>query len=350
MEIKKTNRFQELDALRGVAALMVVFFHFTMNRVGYNTVFKLGTTGVDLFFIISGFVIFMSIQKVSNSKEFIINRVSRLYPTYWAAVCFAFIIVTSFSIYKGNFVLLNSIKNLFGNLTMFQYYLRISDLDGPYWTMIIEMIFYISIVFLYQFNLLKNINIIGIIACIGITVVTYFFHTHKFVNYYLYWIPLTQYIPLFFAGAIFYKIYTEKTDLLKRYSIIVLCFFCQLTLFNYAGRSKEFINFNEYTIMLSTFFILFILFINHKLNIIVNNITLFLGKISFALYLTHQLISINFILPFLINKLNLNFWLASIFINLPIVIGIATFITFKIEVPYSKKLKDNLRLIFLVSK
>ena len=66
-----SNRLQELDALRGIAALMVVLFHFTMGRQEANLGFKLGTTGVDLFFIISGFVIFMSLSKVKNSKDFI---------------------------------------------------------------------------------------------------------------------------------------------------------------------------------------------------------------------------------------------------------------------------------------
>ena len=86
----KSNRYQELDALRGIAAIMVVLFHFTMGRKEANLGFKLGTTGVDMFFIISGFVIFMSINKVKTSGEFIINRISRLYPTYWACVTFTF--------------------------------------------------------------------------------------------------------------------------------------------------------------------------------------------------------------------------------------------------------------------
>ena len=53
----KTHRYEELDALRGVASLMVVFFHFTWRRPEANLGFILGTTGVDLFFIISGFLI-----------------------------------------------------------------------------------------------------------------------------------------------------------------------------------------------------------------------------------------------------------------------------------------------------
>src|SRR4051812_39368993 len=88
-----TKRYEELDALRGIASLMVVFFHYTMGRPQADVGFVLGTTGVDLFFIISGFVIFMSLNKITRSTDFIINRVSRLYPTYWTAVTFTFVIL-----------------------------------------------------------------------------------------------------------------------------------------------------------------------------------------------------------------------------------------------------------------
>ena len=72
----KLKRYQELDALRGIAALFVVLFHFTLNRPEAEYGLKLGVTGVDLFFIISGFVIFMSLTNINSSKEFIVNRVS----------------------------------------------------------------------------------------------------------------------------------------------------------------------------------------------------------------------------------------------------------------------------------
>lgn len=89
-----TKRYEELDALRRIAALMVVFFHFTLGRPEAKLGFKLGTTGVDLFFIISGLVIFMSLTRVKTSLDFVINRVSRLYPTYWTCATFTFIVIT----------------------------------------------------------------------------------------------------------------------------------------------------------------------------------------------------------------------------------------------------------------
>src|ERR1044072_9360250 len=92
-----SSRIKELDALRGIAALMVVFFHYTFWRPQAKLGFNLGTTGVDLFFMISGFVIFMSLLHINQSKEFVINRISRLYPGYWACVTFTFI---ALSVYR----------------------------------------------------------------------------------------------------------------------------------------------------------------------------------------------------------------------------------------------------------
>src|SRR5262245_16693709 len=93
----QSSRLRELDALRGVAALFVMFYHFSMDRTGFERYLSFGTTGVDLFFIISGFVIFMSLEKVSDSREFIINRISRLYPTYWAAVTYSIILTSCYA-------------------------------------------------------------------------------------------------------------------------------------------------------------------------------------------------------------------------------------------------------------
>ncbi|MGZ4099102.1 MAG: acyltransferase family protein, partial [Bacteroidia bacterium] len=70
----KTQRYKELDAMRGFAALFVMFFHYTTHTPHSLSFLELGVTGVDLFFIISGFVIFMSINKVRSAKEFMINR------------------------------------------------------------------------------------------------------------------------------------------------------------------------------------------------------------------------------------------------------------------------------------
>lgn len=338
----RVNRFQELDALRGIASILVVLFHFTMRRQEAQLGFKLGTTGVDLFFIISGFVIFMSLTKVKNSRDFIINRISRLYPTYWTCVSFTFIlvIVSTFSTH-GNIPYLRYL----GNMTMFQHYLRIPDLDGPYWTMIIEMIFYIAILFLFRYKLTKYLKPIGLTLSFVVVVLCSFLKSDLLHKLFLA-IPLLPFIPLFFAGTIFYRIYTEKSKNLGNYVILVICLVCQIFLYKYSGRSSDYISHFEYALMVTLYFLLFTLFVNGKLKFIVSGVSLFLGKISFALYLIHQKVSIGFIIPILMYKFKFNFWIASLLFALPIVIGLAAIITYFVEVPFSQKMKESLRAKF----
>ena len=340
---KLKNRYKELDALRGIAALMVVFFHFTMGRRDeYNSFFKLGTTGVDLFFIISGFVIFLSINQVSNIKEFIINRVSRLYPTYWTAVSFTFIFIVSIALQAKTFGTEHLFLKYLANLTMFHFYLDTDNLDGPYWTMIIEMLFYITIMIFYRFKILSHIRTIGVITCIIIFISNNFYFDNYYVQYYMLWVPIFQFIPLFFSGILFYKLYHEKQHKLINYLIIILCLICQITFFTFSGRSSSFISQFQYATMLTIYFTLFTLFVNHKLQFIVNRFTLFMGKISFALYLIHQFVSLKYIIPYFHLELGINFWVVTFLINLPILIIIASIITFKVEVPLSKKMKNVL--------
>lgn len=342
------RRFNELDALRGIAALLVVFFHFTVDREKGVDFLDLGVTGVDLFFIISGFVIFLSIEKVSGYKQFIINRVSRLYPTYWSCVIFTFIVVIMIAFTEKNFSSV-SLTQFLGNLTMFQFYFKIEDLEGTYWTMIIEMIFYIAMVILLVSRLLKHLDLI-FISIILITVASVnFAFDNPWVSRFFYLIPLLQFLPLFYAGILFYRLISKETNLFKCYSIMVFCFVCQLLLFKHAGHSKYFVSFIEYTIMLSVYFVLFILFINNKLTFLVNNVTLFLGKISYSLYLIHWKISKFYIIPKLHDELKWNFWIV-VAINLACVISIATFITYFIEIPYSKKMRNKLYLVFSINK
>ena len=319
---------------------MVVLFHFTMERPEGKFLFKLGTTGVDLFFIISGFVIFMSLNRVKTSRDFIINRISRLYPAYWACVSITFLIVIVVEPYKHTDV---SLIQYAGNLTMFQFYLGVSDIDGPYWTMIIEMIFYIGILFLFYFKLTRYLVPIGLTLCISVVALNVIFHDNRFVIALIYYIPLLQFIALFFAGIVFYKLYTDKNNVLRNYCILTLCLVSQVIMYDQSGRSKNFISQYEYAMMLALYFLIFTLFINGKLRIIISPLSLFFGKISFTLYLIHQFISTQVIIPALTNKLGVNFWVSSLLIAFPIVIGLATLITYYVEVPLSKKMKEKLR-------
>ncbi len=339
-------RYKELDALRGMAALLVVLFHFSMGREQLNLGFFVGITGVDLFFLISGFVIFMSISNVSKVSEFAVNRFTRLYPTYWTCVTITFlvkILVTFYGVKTFNV----TFHQYLINLTMFQFYLNSPSMDGSYWTLIIEMIFYILIGLLFAFKGVKNIIPAGVII-LGLLSIGYIFPASNYstvLNKVIWVIPFIQCIPLFLAGIVFYKIINCQEKCFWYYIVLILCFVVKILPLDNGG----FISHPQYVLMLVIYFSLFILFVNHKLGFIISKPTLFLGKISFALYLIHQEISTEVILPFLINQHHLNYWFAAL-IDLTIVILLATGITYWIEIPAGKRLNNYLRSLLKLQK
>ena len=149
----ESGRILELDALRGLAALAVVFFHFTTRYeelFGHSHAlpfeFSLGDYGVNLFFMLSGFVILMTLERTPGGLKFAWGRFTRLYPAYWAAVLFTFVVVTVFGL-AGQEV---SLQDAVLNLTMVQSLLGVPHVDGAYWSLQAELIFYCNMLLVYR--------------------------------------------------------------------------------------------------------------------------------------------------------------------------------------------------------
>jgi len=344
-ELTNINRLLELDALRGIAAIFVLLFHYAMPfpDKGIYQFFKYGISGVDLFFLISGFVIFMSVNKVKNGAVFLINRFCRLFPTYWAAITFTFIVILFNDYYINESKAVINWENYLYNLTMFQYYFEIPDLDGPYWTMIIEMIFYLVLFLLIIFKSVNStIPLFVSLTLFSVLVSEYYkgwggeFYSDYFINF-----PLTQFVPLFLAGILFYQLKYSTTNKFLTITMILCCYFAQILLYKSGGRSSGYITHSAYKVMVGLYFLLLFLFVYGKLKWIVNDVTLYLGKISFALYLIHQYVSINCIIPFLLRK-EVNYYIAAYLIALPVCILVASLITFYIEKPVGSWMKNKL--------
>jgi peptidoglycan/LPS O-acetylase OafA/YrhL len=90
-----SHRLHEIDLLRFGAALSVVAYHYLFSAYGgghsplafpaAGQIARYGYLGVDLFFVISGFVVLMTAWD-RPPRSFIVSRVVRLYPAYWIAV------------------------------------------------------------------------------------------------------------------------------------------------------------------------------------------------------------------------------------------------------------------------
>lgn len=150
---RTSERILELDALRGLAAIAVMFYHFTTRYdelFGHVTALPAGVPwgsyGVDLFFMLSGFVILMSLDRQNDPLAFAWGRLSRLYPTYWVAVVMTFIIATWYGL-AGQTV---SLGEAVVNLTMVQALLGVPHVDGAYWSLQAELIFYANMLLFYR--------------------------------------------------------------------------------------------------------------------------------------------------------------------------------------------------------
>ncbi|RYZ39616.1 MAG: acyltransferase [Myxococcaceae bacterium] len=139
-------RLVELDALRGLAALAVALYHFTAeysDLYGHSAPLwaevRFGKFGVQLFFAISGFVILMSLERIQRARDFVASRAARLYPAYWTAVVLTFTVVSLFGLPEREF----SFQTALVNLTMFHELVRVPHVDTVYWTLTIELSFYL---------------------------------------------------------------------------------------------------------------------------------------------------------------------------------------------------------------
>ncbi|MGE9782807.1 acyltransferase family protein [Janibacter sp. G368] len=153
--IEPSKRLDVLDYLRFLAAAVVLAFHYTFNGINNGkiasiddywpiaAVTRYGYLGVELFFLISGFVIFNSARN-KTARQFAVGRAVRLYPAFWVAVLLTALVTVVAGDASGLSV---DLQQVLVNLTMMPSALGIAPVDGVYWTLLVELKFY-ALVFL----------------------------------------------------------------------------------------------------------------------------------------------------------------------------------------------------------
>lgn len=158
----QTNRLQFLDALRGIAAFLVVVEH-TSEQLWPSfarfslTGFRFGEYGVVVFFLCSGFIIPASLERRGSLTHFWIGRFFRLYPLYWFCLL-AVLVLQAVGVYRGldpNYAT-HAIRNTVANATMVQDFLGVPLALGQSWTLAYEMTFYLSVSVLFIGGLHKR--------------------------------------------------------------------------------------------------------------------------------------------------------------------------------------------------
>lgn len=322
MRINKSKRLLELDVFRGIAALSVVLYHYTTrydklygHSKELSVYFPDGDYGVCLFFMISGFVILMTLERTQRSLDFIVGRFSRLYPTYWTAVILTFT-VTSIAKLRGRGVYLGEALI---NLTMFQEFLNVRDVDGVYWTLSLELSFYIIMFIFYQTRLLKHLDLIAV-GWLLLMLLTAGLENYVHVS-----IPsnirtflILEYIHLFIIGIMLYQLHKQGFSV-GRWMIIGACLL-----------AEKLYNSWESVLILAALVLLFYLALKGYLKFLNWQPLLFLGSISYALYLIHQ--NIGYVVIKLLYKHDIDGNI-TVLVALSLSIFLASLITFKIEQP-----------------
>lgn len=153
---QNSSRLQSIQILRGVAASVVVFHHYSLTiqeYVGHSWIVQsgfgwLGRSGVDLFFTISGFIMVFTTLKMQGARgsvDFLNRRVRRIFPPYWIWTS-AFLVLWFLGI--GSKSHQYGIGYIIGSYLLFPVY---SAQNGDFhpmlsvgWTLSFEMFFYLA--------------------------------------------------------------------------------------------------------------------------------------------------------------------------------------------------------------
>ncbi|MBW8191633.1 acyltransferase [Neiella marina] len=232
----KGTRFLELDGLRGVAAFAVVLFHYFYrydqiygHQFEVFGLFRYGYYGVHLFFIISGFVIYWTVQRSEKPLDFVWSRLSRLYPVYWAGLIITFFAICLFTLPGRE----SDWLTFFANFMMFHEHFGFSHVDGVYWTLSLELIFYCWFLIIFSTGQLKHVDkifIVWVLVATGLKL----FYPDSMLFQKLEKLLVVNYIPFFALGIVFYKL---KNGALSRWAITLLI--CSLSSILMTHNFKE---------------------------------------------------------------------------------------------------------------
>lgn len=160
--INTSNRIKPLDGLRTVAVLGVLWTHlwgfygnmpWRLTGIDVNRVLSFGRNGVDLFFVISGFCMYLMYHKkvgvfnADSYSNFIIQRWKRIAPAFYVLIAVEAIVI----LIRDNFF---PIKEIFANVFFVNIFLDNKLFSPHYWSLSTEWHFYLALPFIF----LQGIN------------------------------------------------------------------------------------------------------------------------------------------------------------------------------------------------
>ena len=285
--LARPRRLPELDAFRGVAAVVVVLYHFLID---VNWFYRRDIVGpmpravvavvdgmfaVYFFFLISGFVIFMTLKRCRRVRDFAAARAVRLFPAYLAAVSYTAFVYAVLAAPPGQ---TTGLRVYLLNLTMVQYWLGVPNLDGVYWTLAAELCFYVVMAALFALGWLDRVEWVALAwALVGLAAAGAARFGWAVPERVAFTLLLTT-APLFMSGVLFYRVWAGEENAATR-PVLVVLMMCSLVYFC-RGKAHCALLLGEYAV--------FALFVAGRMRWMARQPWLWLGRISYPLYMVHH--------------------------------------------------------------
>jgi peptidoglycan/LPS O-acetylase OafA/YrhL len=285
--LKLTARLRGLDSLRGIAALAVVLYHYTFGYTqvvgkhmpGLDLIATDGHFGIYLFFIISGFVIFMTLERSAKAADFSVSRFARLWPPYLVCAGLTSLLIVGLDFNPNHLTVGDALLNIL----MMNKVLGNVSIDPSYWTLTYEVLFYAGAAMIFFGLKIKRIEW-PCLAWLGLAFVarvSSFNQNHQRLGVLL----GVDFCHLFVLGMMIYLISQRRNSWLTM-STAILAF--AMTLFG-PSYNPGAINLWQFMLLIALFAVIVWLVAERKIRFLNIAPLLFLGEISYSLYLVHQI-------------------------------------------------------------
>ncbi len=204
--IPQPERLVALDALRGIAALLVTIAHLTAFYITEHfTIYTAGRFGVVLFFLVSGYVIPPTFARHRSQSVFWIHRLCRLLPLYWMTICIAAILMATIGLQESVFFPARSGVAYMVNLTMIPKFLGYQSVLSVFWSLHVEVLFYILVAATGMVGLQHKSLLVGI-ALLILVMMSIF--VPSIFSFYL------AFLPLIWCGTVIHAMTTKGQPLI----------------------------------------------------------------------------------------------------------------------------------------
>lgn len=290
-----SSRMASLDLLRLIAALSVVFFHYCFRGevtgdldAGYPAAAPFaifGYLGVNLFFLISGFVISWSAEG-RTWEEFAIARFVRLYPGFLVCMTLTFGVL----LIARDHRFATSASTYAANLTMFAPAFGRLAMDGVYWSIMLEVVFYSWLAALMFTGAYHRRKLVIIAVWLAISAANELFIGNGALRV----LFITAYSPFFIGGILAFHV-VSKGPSASAILLLVLTFAlsCRTIVFSQSWMQAHYGVALSYTALLyanATVHAAFVGAILLRSALKPSPTILMLGGLTYPLYLLHQFI------------------------------------------------------------